>query len=90
MKLLADRKRAADVGVLTGKWPSNALRHSFASYYLARFDDAPKLALQLGHVGQDIIFRHYREVVTRQDAARYWKINPAHNSAKLVALKAAA
>jgi len=90
MKLLADRKRAADVGVLTGKWPSNALRHSFASYYLAQFDDAPKLALQLGHVGQDIIFRHYREVVTRQDAARYWKINPAHNSAKLVALKAAA
>src|SRR5262249_20873500 len=42
VKLLEDRKRAAESGALTGKWPSNALRHSFASYYLARFDNAAK------------------------------------------------
>jgi integrase len=90
VKLLADRKRAADAGVLTRKWPSNALRHSFASYYLSRFDDAAKLALQLGHVGQDIIFRHYREVVTRAEARRYWKIEPEHGGAKVVAFKSAA
>jgi len=90
VKLLADRKRAADAGALTHKWPSNALRHSFASYYLARFDDAPKLALQLGHIGQDIIFRHYREVVTREDARRYWKIEPARKSAKIVPFAKAA
>jgi integrase len=90
VKLLADRKRAADAGALTRKWPSNALRHSFASYYLARFDNAAKLALQLGHVGQDIIFRHYREVVTREDARRYWKIEPARKSAKIVAFTKAA
>jgi integrase len=90
VKLLADRKRAADAGALTRKWPSNALRHSFASYYLARFNDAPKLALQLGHIGQDIIFRHYREVVTREEAKRYWKIEPACRSTKIVAFKAAA
>jgi len=76
-KVLADRKRAEEAGSLTRKWPSNALRHSFASYYLGRFDDAPKLALQLGHVGQDIIFRHYRELVTPADAKRYWKIEPS-------------
>jgi integrase len=90
VKLLADRKRAADAGALTHKWPSNALRHSFASYYLARFDDAPKLALQLGHIGQDIIFRHYREVVTREDARRYWKIEPARQNAKIIAFTKAA
>jgi integrase len=90
VKLLADRKRATDAGVLTRKWPSNALRHSYASYYLARFDDAPKLALQLGHIGQDIIFRHYREVVTREDARRYWKIEPASKSTKIVAFTKAA
>jgi integrase len=90
VKLLADRKRAADAGALTGKWPSNALRHSFASYYLARFDDAPKLALQLGHTGQDIIFRHYREVVTREDARHYWKIEPARKSVKIVPFTKAA
>ena len=90
VKLLADRKRAADLGALTRKWPSNALRHSFASYYLARFDDAPKLALQLGHIGQDIIFRHYREVVTRAEASRYWKIEPPQKSSKIVSFAKAA
>jgi len=90
VKLLADRKRAADAGTLTRKWPSNALRHSFASYYLARFDDAAKLALQLGHVGQDIIFRHYREVVTRAEANRYWKIAPPSKGAKIIAFTKAA
>jgi integrase len=89
-KLLADRKRAADAGALTRKWPSNALRHSFASYYLARFDSAAKLALQLGHVGQDIIFRHYREVVTRADAKRYWGIAPERQSADIVPFTKAA
>jgi hypothetical protein len=39
-------------------WPSNALRHSFASYHLAHFRDAAKLALELGHGDQDLIFRH--------------------------------
>jgi integrase len=86
VKLLEDRKRATEAGSLTRKWPSNALRHSFASYYLARFDNAGKLALQLGHVGQDLIFRHYREVVTRADAKRYWNIVPEIKSAKVVPL----
>jgi integrase len=90
VKLLEDRKRATEAGSLTRKWPSNALRHSFASYYLAQFDNAAKLALQLGHVGQDLIFRHYREVVTRADAKRYWKIVPETKSAKIVPFRKAA
>ena len=90
VKLLEDRKRATEAGSLTRKWPSNALRHSFASYYLARFDNAGKLALQLGHVGQDLIFRHYREVVTRADAKRYWNIVPELKSTKVVPFQKAA
>jgi integrase len=90
VKLLEDRKRATEAGSLTRKWPSNALRHSFASYYLARFDNAGKLALQLGHVGQDLIFRHYREVVTRADAKRYWNLVPEIKGAKVVPFQKAA
>jgi integrase len=90
VKVLADRKRAADAGSLIRPWPSNAARHSFASYHLARFDDAPKLALQLGHVGQDIIFRHYRQVVTPAESRRYWNIVPASKSAKIVPFAEAA
>ncbi len=39
-----DRQRAA----LLTAWPNNALRHSFASYHLAVFGDAAKLALEMG------------------------------------------
>jgi len=35
-------------------WPSNALRHSFASYYLAHFQDAARLALELETVNGEL------------------------------------
>jgi integrase len=75
-KLLEDRSRATAAGVLTRGWPSNALRHSFASYWLAEFNDAAKLALQLGHTGPALIFQLYREVVTPEEAHDYWSIFP--------------
>ena len=59
-------------------WPHNALRHSFASYHLATFQDAAKTALQLGHVGGlGVLFNHYRGLVTRQQAETFWNIRPA-------------
>jgi integrase len=82
-KLLeADRKAAG-----LKSWPSNGLRHSFASYHLAHFRDAAKLALELGHSGQDLIFRHYRELVKPDQAAKYWNIRPAPQTS-LMALSA--
>jgi integrase len=58
-------------------WPSNALRHSFASYHLAYLGDAARLALELGHTNQELLFRHYRELVTPDQAEKYWSIRPA-------------
>ena len=58
------------------EWPSNALRHSFGSYHLARFNDAPALALQMGN-SPAMIFKHYREVVRPQEAEKFWNIRPA-------------
>jgi integrase len=57
-------------------WPSNALRHSFASYHLAHFKNAAELALEMGHTNQNMIFQHYRQLVTPREAAKYWKIVP--------------
>jgi integrase len=71
-KVNDDRERAG----LLAKWPHNALRHSFASYHLARFNDAAKLALEMGN-SPAIIFRHYRELVKPKDAKHYWGIRPA-------------
>jgi integrase len=71
-KLLEEDRRRAGLR----KWPPNALRHSFASYHLAAFDNAAKLALELGHTSEELIFRHYRELVRPEQAAKYWAIRP--------------
>ncbi len=57
-------------------WSDNGLRHSFASYHLAAFSDAAALALEMGHTGTDMIFRHYRELVKPNAAEAYWNIMP--------------
>lgn len=66
------------------KWPQNGLRHSYGSYHLAKFQDAAKLALEMGHTTTKEIFAHYRELVRPEDAASYWGIapGPASTTAK--------
>jgi integrase len=66
------------------EWPQNALRHSFASYHLARFNDAAALALELGHTNSNLVFQHYRQLVKPKQAERYWKIVPAVSGKKVV------
>jgi len=55
-------------------WPQNALRHSFASYHLAHFQDAPKTAFQLGHTSPQMVFSNYAETVKKKDAAAWWSL----------------
>lgn len=66
-KKLMDRARAAHCR----KVPPNAARHSFVSYRLALTGDAAKTALEAGH-DQAILFRHYRELVTKEEAEDYF------------------
>ena len=67
--------KAREAAGLSGKnWPKNALRHSFASYHAARFQDAGKLAAEMGHTTPAIVFQHYRELVEPREASRYWKV----------------
>jgi integrase len=70
-RTVEDRKRA---GILV--WPSNCLRHSFASYHLAAFSDLNTLTLEMGHVNSAILFKHYRKLVTPAVAAEFWRIAP--------------
>lgn len=57
-------------------WPTNALRHSYASYHLAESQDAATLALGMGHSMKTILFTNYREVVTPEAARQYRNIVP--------------
>jgi integrase len=70
-RLLEDRQRAG----LT-EWPSNALRHSFASYHLAHFGNPQTTSAELGHMSPAVVFQHYRQLVRSEQAGRWWKIVP--------------
>ena len=59
------------------EWPHNALRHSYASYHLAKHKDIGRLTDQLGHTSPQMVFQHYRNIVKPAEADRYWKIAPA-------------
>ena len=72
-KLLLAARESAGIS----QWPPNALRHGFASYHLAHFNDAAALALELGHTNSQLVFQHYRQLVKPRDAERYWSIAPA-------------
>jgi integrase len=57
-------------------WKQNALRHSFISYRLAEAQDVNRVALEAGNSPQ-IIFRHYRELATPNQAATWFSIEPS-------------
>lgn len=78
--LLKDARSAAGIE----KWPRNGLRHGFASYHLAKFNDAAALALELGHTNSSLVFQHYRQLVKPNDAKRYWEIAPSAARGKVI------
>jgi len=57
------------------KWKQNALRHSFISYRLAEIQDVNRVALEAGNSPQ-MIFRHYRELATPEQARTWFAIAP--------------
>lgn len=67
------------------RWPNNGLRHSFASYRLAAIHDAPRVASELGHATPQMLYSTYRELVRPEEAERYWNIEPATETEKIVA-----
>ena len=57
------------------KWPTNALRHSYATYRLAATHDAQRVALEMGN-SPTMLFTNYRELADEHDAAAWFSITP--------------
>jgi integrase len=57
-------------------WKCNGLRHSFISYRLALLADVNRVALEAGN-SPSMIFRHYRELCTPDQAKSWFSIAPS-------------
>jgi integrase len=57
-------------------WPSDCMRHSYASYAYDLTRDAALVASEMGHRGTDIFFRHYRGLVAPGDGEKFFAIVP--------------
>ena len=56
----------------------NVMRHTYATMHVAAFRNAPATALNLGHGrSTEMLEEHYRGLVARSTAERYWRIVPA-------------
>ena len=67
------------------KWKHNGLRHSFISYRVAVVQDVGKVALEAGNSPQ-MIFKHYRELVTPDEAKDWFSIMPTKESGVVVSI----
>jgi integrase len=80
----AVRNAASDAEIA---WKQNALRHSFITYRLAEIQDVNRVALEAGNSPQ-MIFRHYRELATPEQARTWFAIAP-ETAANVVPMKVA-
>lgn len=58
-----------EIGIV---WHRDILRHTCASYWLAKHEDVGKVARWLGN-SPTILLKHYSELVGADDCRRYWR-----------------
>jgi integrase len=52
-------------------WEQDCLRHTFASHYLPIFGGEKTIA-QMGHGDYSMLFTHYRKLITKEEAEKFW------------------
>jgi len=59
-------------------WPSDCLRHCYASYHCGAFKDSRRTSEEMGHSGDlDVFNYHYRNRVKPADALAFWALVPS-------------
>lgn len=74
------------------EWAQDLLRHTYGSYHLEKHHNAAETAHEMGHRGNPrMLYAHYRELVTPEDAEKFWTINPPSSGpGKVIAFRASA
>ena len=57
------------------RWPHDVLRHTYASYAVAKHQDVARISLWMGN-SPKILLDHYHEIVSEEDAKAFWSIRP--------------
>ena len=76
-KNLRNRLRKIRKAASLDTWHQDVMRHSYASYWLAKNTDINKLTLYMGHETTAMLWKHYHKATTKKDADQYWRIKPA-------------
>lgn len=58
-------------------WKENYMRHTYGSALYAKTNDSMYVSSQLGHKSDDVLFAHYRELMTQESAEKYFSITPS-------------
>jgi integrase len=73
---LRARLRATRAMAGIDDWKQDVMRHSFASYWLAKHGDINKLTLMMGHATTAMLWKHYHKAAKKDDAEKYSRIAP--------------
>jgi integrase len=76
-KKLRECREELKLDGITLGFGQNAFRHSFATYGVAFFQSAERIALLMGHRGSDMLFRHYRDYTSQEEARLFFSIKPS-------------
>jgi integrase len=89
-KTCGEEKAKGIIAAAGVDWIQDGPRKTFATMHFASNQDAGALAAILGHTGGvDVLYRHYRGLATKKQAAKYWKIKPKQEGNVIQMRKAA-
>ncbi len=74
-------KCRVDAGLIP--WAHDVMRHTFATYHLAAFNDIGKLSLQMGNSAQ-VIHSAYKGLVSKADAEKFFALRPSDAGAEKI------
>src|SRR5258708_35390616 len=66
---IEELRKAAELPSL----PNNGLRHSFASYHLAKHQNAPHRGFAMGNTTPRMIFDNYQAVMPPDEEVSFWQ-----------------
>ena len=73
---LEKRRRKIQRAAGIDPWPQNALRHSYASYWMTVYRDEDRCRDNMGHRTKEQLVNHYRRHTTEVQAAEFWSLSP--------------